>query len=175
MTTITTALAAALLIGRIYIGLAVAVHGVGKLFGWFGGYGLKGTGAAFETFGFRGGTMFAFAAGLAETGGGLLTAFGLLGPLGPALIVMIMLVAIFSVHAGKGFLAEKGGFELPGTYASGALILAYTGAGPYSLDAAFGLSWLTQSHFSDWALTGAVVLTVLNLLARRRPVPAPVQ
>ncbi len=113
MTTITAALAAALLIGRIYIGAwAVAVHGVGKLFGWFGGYGLKGTGAAFETFGFRGGTAFAFAAGLAETGGGLLTAFGLLGPAGPALIVMIMLIAIFSVHAGKGFLAEKGGFEL---------------------------------------------------------------
>jgi putative oxidoreductase len=173
MTTITAALAAALLIARIYIGLALAVHGVGKLFGWFGGYGLKGTGAAFETFGFRGGTAFAFAAGLAETGGGLLTAFGLLGPVGPALIVMIMLIAIFSVHAGKGFLAEKGGFELPGTYASGALILAYTGMGPYSLDAAFGLSWST--HFSDSALAGAIVLTVLNLLARRRPQPAPAQ
>jgi putative oxidoreductase len=174
MITITTAVAAAVLIGRIYIGLAVAAHGVGKLFGWFGGYGLKGTGAAFETFGFRGGTMFALAAGLSETGGGLLTAFGLLGPLGPAAIVMIMLVAIFSVHAGNGFLAEKHGFELPGTYASGALILAYIGAGPYSLDAAFGLSWLTRPDFSNWALAGAVILTVINLLARRRPVPAPV-
>jgi putative oxidoreductase len=175
MTTTTAALAAALLIGRLYIGLALVVHGTGKLFGWFDGYGIKGTGTAFESFGFRGGELFAFAAGLSETAGGLLTAFGLFGPLGPAFIAMVMFVAIFSVHAGKGFLAEKGGFELPGLFAASSIMLAYSGPGAYSLDAAFGLSWLTRPDYSSWALAGAVVLALLNLLTRGRPVPAPVK
>jgi len=170
----TTTVAAALLVGRLYIGLALATHGTEKLFGWFGGHGIKGTGAHFETLGFRPGALFALAAGLGETGGGLLTALGLFGPLGPALMVVVMLVAILSVNVHNGFQAAKQGWEFPGLYAAGALVLMYAGAGPYSLDAAFGLSWLTQPDYSDWALSGAVVLALLNLVARRRPVPAPV-
>jgi putative oxidoreductase len=173
MTTMTAAVAAAILIGRLYIGLALMVHGTGKLFGWFSGYGVQGTGKAFESFGFRWGARFAVAAGLAETGGGLFTALGLFGPLGPALIMMVMFVAIFSVHAGKGFLNEKGGFELPGLFAASSLMVAYAGPGLYSLDGAFGLSWMTRPDLTSWAIAGAIVLAVLNLLARRRPVPAP--
>jgi putative oxidoreductase len=139
------------------------------------GHGLKGTGAYFETLGFRPGPLFVLAAGLGETGGGLLTALGLLGPLGPAIMVVVMLVAIFSVNLPNGFQAAKNGWEFPGLYAAGAIVLAYTGSGLYSLDAAFGLSWLTRPDYSDWALAGAVVIALLNLLARRRPVPAPVQ
>jgi uncharacterized membrane protein YphA (DoxX/SURF4 family) len=32
-----------LLIIRLVVGLTLAAHGVQKLFGWFGGYGLEGT------------------------------------------------------------------------------------------------------------------------------------
>ena len=54
---------------RAIFGLAMAAHASQKLFGWFGGYGLKATGGFFETLGFRPGAAFAAAAGLSEFGG----------------------------------------------------------------------------------------------------------
>src|SRR5262245_7820471 len=73
------AMSTSLLIGRLVFGSLLAVHGAQKLFGWFGGYGLRGTGTAFEGLGFRPGRLFAAAAGAAEFGGGLL--LGLIGAL----------------------------------------------------------------------------------------------
>ena len=69
-----------LLLARLVFGALMAVHGSQKLFGWFGGYGLSGTGTFFETLGFRPGRLFALADGVAEFGGGLLLAVGLLVP-----------------------------------------------------------------------------------------------
>jgi putative oxidoreductase len=43
---------AGLLIARLILGLAVGAHGAQKLFGWFGGHGLRGTGGYFDTLGF---------------------------------------------------------------------------------------------------------------------------
>src|SRR5690242_16864534 len=74
---------AGLLIARLIVGFGLSAHGAQKLFGWFGGHGLKGTGGFFESLGFRPGVLFALAAGLGELGGGLFTAAGFLGPLGP--------------------------------------------------------------------------------------------
>ena len=51
------------LIIRLVIGLVMAAHGTQKLFGWFGGYGIAGTGGFFESLGFRPGKLFAAAAG----------------------------------------------------------------------------------------------------------------
>ena len=42
-----------LLILRIVVGLLFVGHGTQKLFGWFRGYGLKGTGGFFEQLGYR--------------------------------------------------------------------------------------------------------------------------
>ena len=39
---------AGLLILRAVVGLVMAAHGSQKLFGWFGGYGIAGTGGNFE-------------------------------------------------------------------------------------------------------------------------------
>jgi len=75
-----------LLMLRLAIGLTLAAHGSQKLFGWFGGPGLKSTGQFFETLGFRPGRRHAALAGLAETGGGLLLALGLFIPLGSHLL-----------------------------------------------------------------------------------------
>ena len=72
-----------LLVARMVLGLLIAAHGAQKLFGWFGGYGLAGTGGFFEQLGFRPGRFFAATAGTTEVVGGLLVAFGLLGPIGP--------------------------------------------------------------------------------------------
>src|SRR2546425_5808356 len=89
---------AALLIARLIIGLGLAAHGMQKLLGWFSGYGLKGTAGFFESIGFRPGVLFALAAGLGEVAGGLLTAAGLFGPLGPPLFISVTVVAISAVR-----------------------------------------------------------------------------
>ena len=161
-------MALALLIARLVLGLGVAAHGAQKLFGWFGGYGIKGTGGFFEGLGFRPGAFFAIAAGLGEFSGGLLTALGLGGPFGPALIIAVLLVAILTVHLGHGFFVSKNGAELPLAYISGSLILMFAGPGVYSIDALVGLNsaWSGQA---TWILVGASILLALGNLVVRRP------
>ena len=73
-----------LLLARVGIGLALAAHGAQKLFGWFGGYGITGTGGWLASMGFPAGRVQAVVSGTSEFGGGLLIAFGLLTPLGGA-------------------------------------------------------------------------------------------
>ena len=156
----------ALLIVRVVLGLAIARHGAEKLFGWFGGYGVAGTAGFFEQLGWRPGKLFVFGAIAAELGGGLLTVFGLGGPIGPALIVMVMLVAIFSVHFAKGFANTNGGYELNAMYIAAALAPAFD-LGAYSLDRAFGITAL-HSPAAVWTTLGvAALLAIANLLARK--------
>jgi putative oxidoreductase len=158
----------AFLIIRLVIGLGLAAHGAQKLFGWFGGYGIAGTGTYFEGLGFRPGNLFALAAGLGEFGAGLLMFLGLGGALGPALAIMVMLVAILTVHITQGFFTSGNGWEMPALYICGALAIAFGGTGAYALDKVFGLTFLTD-HVQVWyALAAAVILAVLNVLARRR-------
>jgi putative oxidoreductase len=149
-----------LLIGRLALGLAIAAHGAQKLFASFGGHGLDGTGGYFESMGSRPGRLMATAAGLAEFGGGLLTALGLFFPLGPALIVAVMIAAM-SQHASNGFFATENGVEVPLLYLAGGLVLAVTGPGPYSLDDALGLERL---HTPE-VVTGVLAVAVLGGLA----------
>src|SRR5437870_8489693 len=94
---------AGLLVARVVFGLVMAAHGTQKLFGWFGGYGLAGTGGFLELLGFVPGRRNALAAGLAETAGGLLLALGFATPLAAAMIVAVMFVAAISVHLKQGF------------------------------------------------------------------------
>src|SRR5205823_3541045 len=82
-----------LLVARLVLGLLMAAHGAQKLFGWFGGYGLTGTAGFFEQLGFRPGRLFAAAAAVGEVVSGVLVALGLFGPVGPALMLSVMIVA----------------------------------------------------------------------------------
>ena len=143
-----------LLLARLVFGLVMAAHGAQKLFGWFGGYGIAGTAGFMESLGFRPGRLFATAAGLAEFAGGALIAAGLLGPIGPALVLSAMVVAAVTVHLKNGLFAQNGGIEVPLLYAAAAIAFALTGYGAYSLDVAFGLA-------SAW--TPALIWTVLAL------------
>ena len=156
-----------LLIARMVFGLLLAAHGTQKLFGWFGGYGLAGTGGFFEQLGFRPGRFFAATAGATEVAAGLLVAFGLLGPLGPALVVSVMLVAIATVHWQHGLFAQNNGIEVPLLYAVAAVALALTGFGAFSLDAALGLTWSAGVAWIAIAL--GVLGGVANLAIRKGP------
>jgi len=159
-----------LLIARMVFGLLMAAHGAQKLFGWFGGYGLAGTAGFFEQLGFRPGKLFAGAAAGTETVAGLLVAFGLLGPLGPALIVSVMIVAAATVHWQHGLFASNNGIEVPLLYGVAALTLALTGHGAFSLDAALALTW---SEPVIWAVLAAGVIGGFANLAIRKTAPAP--
>lgn len=128
-------MALGLLIIRLVIGLSFAAHGSQKVFGWFGGYGPKGTGGFFDSIGIKPGVLMAVLAGLAEIAGGLLFAAGLWTPLGAALIVLTMLVAIIKVHAKNGYWVTSNGFEYNLTLIAIAVGVALIGAGEYSLDA----------------------------------------
>ena len=129
-----------LLLVRLVFGLIMAAHGAQKLFGWFGGYGLTGTGGFFESLGFRPGKLFAAVAGCGEFLGGLLVASGLLGPIGPALILSVMIVAVATVHWKNGLFAQNNGIEIHLLYSTAAIALALTGFGAFSLDAMLGIS-----------------------------------
>lgn len=157
----------AFLVVRLILGLALTAHGTQKLFGWFGGGGIAGTGGFFESIGFRPGTLFALMAGLGETVGGVLTLLGLGGALGPVLIVLVMLVAIGAVHYNKGFFSSGGGWELPITNIAVALGIAFGGNGPYSLDNVLNLTFLTDPLQIWYALAAAAIVAGLNLLVRR--------
>jgi putative oxidoreductase len=157
-----------LLLARLVVGLVMAAHGAQKAFGWFGGYGLAGTAGFMESLGFRPGRLFAAAAAGTEITGGLLLALGLLGPLGPALIVSVMIVAIATVHWPHGLFAQDNGFEVPLLYSVTAVAIALIGNGAYSVDALLSLTWGPQVVYAVLALG---VLGGLANLAIRKTAP----
>lgn len=157
------------LVARVLIGLLMAAHGAQKLFGWFGGHGLQATGEFFGQLGFRPARLVAIAAALGEFTSGLLIALGLFGPVGPALMLAVMVVAALSVHWRNGLFATSNGIELPLLYSIAALRFALTGPGRYSLDAALGLQWTWTPRVIWIALAAGVLGAIMNLVVRRRP------
>jgi putative oxidoreductase len=162
-----------LLIARVVFGLTMSAHGAQKLFGWFGGYGIAGTGQFFDSVGFRPGRVMATVAGLSEVTSGLLIALGLLGPIGPALMLAVMIVAS-SLHWKNGWFAATNGIELPLLYGASAIALAFAGYGAYSLDAVFGLTDLWTPGLALAALAIGVFGGIANLVVRSASTHAPV-
>jgi putative oxidoreductase len=127
---------AAALALRIPIGIIFIAHGAQKLFGWFGGYGLEGTGQFFGSIGLNPGYLMALLAGAAEFFGGLALVFGILVRPAAAALSFAMLVAIFAVHFSKGFFLDKGGYEYALALFAASLALLFSGAGRWSVDRA---------------------------------------
>lgn len=160
---------AGLLVARVVFGVMMTAHGTSKLFGWFGGHGLSGTGAFFEQLGFRPGRVFAGAASATEIASGLLLTAGLLGPVGPALLVSAMVVAVATVHWRHGLFAQTNGLEVPLLYATVASALAFTGYGAYSLDRALDLASIWTPALTLVVLAAGVLGGLANLFLRRQP------
>jgi len=155
-----------LLLLRVAAGLTVAAHGAQKLFGWFGGPGLTGFADSLESMGFRRTRELAWLAGLAEFGGGLLLALGLITPLATAALVGMMLSATLVGHRGKGFFAAQGGFELPLLLAVVAAAIALTGPGAYALDTVIDLP-VTDVAWTWGAIVLGVVAAAVTWIAHR--------
>jgi len=156
-----------LLAVRLVFGLMMAAHGAQKLFGWFGGYGLRATAAGFGTIGFRPGAFFAPVAALVEFASGVLMARGRLGPVGPALMVSVMIVAGAAVHWKNGFFAPMG-IELNLLFGAAGLGLLLTGPGSFSLDGSLGFPPSRPAVACVW-LAVAAIGAVLVVFARRPP------
>jgi putative oxidoreductase len=165
------ALSGGLLVARLVLGLAMAAHGAQKLFGWFGGHGLAGTAGFMEMLGFRPGRTFALAAASGEVLSGLLVALGFLGPVGPAIMLSVMVVATVAVHWKNGFFAMQNGIELGALFAPGAVALSFTGPGAYSIDGMLGLDALSAAPRAMGLVTAGFAAGLGTLLLRR-PAPA---
>ncbi|GMK40664.1 oxidoreductase [Paenibacillus sp. CCS19] len=122
-----------LLLIRIVIGLLFIGHGAQKLFGWFGGYGPKGTGGWMESVGIKPGVAMAVVSGLMELIGGVLFGAGLLTVVGAVLIALTMVGAIVKVHGKNGLWSTSNGIELPLIVLVVVIGVALTGAGDYAL------------------------------------------
>jgi putative oxidoreductase len=122
-----------LLVIRLVLGIILAAHGVQKLFGWFGGYGIKGTGQWLESIGVKPGAFFAFLAGAAELVGGFFVAAGVYTTIGAWLIILVMLVAIFTVHIKNGFWNSANGYEFNLLIIAAAVGVLLAGPGSYTL------------------------------------------
>ena len=131
----------AILILRLVVGLYVAGHGAQKLFGWFGGSGMRATiDLMGGRLGLRPAPLWVTVLSASEFVGGLLMAVGLLGPLGPLAVAGSMLGASVFGHWSNGPWGAKGGYELSATNMAVALAVALLGVGSLSVDAWFGLS-----------------------------------
>ncbi|MDC0609415.1 DoxX family protein [Vibrio sp.] len=124
------------LVLRVPVGLTLAAHGSQKLFAWFGGYGLTGTGQWMDSIGFHPGFVMALLAGSAEFFGGLALVLGLLTRPAALVTAFTMLMA-FTHHFPNGLFLANDGFEYALALFAVTVTLFIQGAGRYSVD-----SWL---------------------------------
>lgn len=151
-------------IGSLFVG-----HGTQKLFGWFGGHGIEGTGGFFESLGLRPGKRHAMAAGAAEAGGGALLVLGAATPLAAAAVTGAMVTAIRKVHAPQGPWVSENGWEYNAVLIAALAALVETGPGSPSVDRALFPSW----HGKGWAVAAVAAGTAGSFLNDRLSAPAP--
>ncbi|MFB9350617.1 DoxX family protein [Streptomyces heliomycini] len=156
-----------LLLLRLGTGGVLAAHGAQKLFGWFGGGGIEGTGQFMESIGYAPGRASATAAGLAEAGGGVLLALGLATPAAGAAAAGAMAGAS-AVHTPNGFFNQEGGFEYAASLGLTAAGLAVAGPGRLSLDHVLGhavnRNWMIPVAF---AVTAPATTAAVGARVRR--------
>ncbi len=151
---------------RLVVGLGFAAHGAQKLFGTFGGHGIKGTAGFFEQVGLRPGRVHAWAAGLAEFLGGASIALGLVTPFAAAALIAVMTAAALTVHLRNGFFVTENGFEYNLVLSTAVFTLAAVGAGQWSLDHALGLD-LAGTGWALGALGAGLVGGVATVIGGR--------
>ena len=128
-----------LFIVRLGLGIVFFAHGAQKVFGWFGGYGLKGTLGYFKSLGIP--TALGVIACFAEFLGGIAMLVGFLARVAALGLAIDMLVAIATVHKPHGFFLNWGvvqgkghGYEMNLVLIAMALAILFGGAGAWSID-----------------------------------------
>jgi putative oxidoreductase len=153
-------------IGPLFVG-----HGTQKLFGWFGGHGLEGTGGFFEQLGLRPGKRNAIAAGSAEALGGALLTLGAATPLAATMLSSTMITAIRKVHAPNGPWVTENGFEYNAVLIGAMAALVEHGPGSPSVDAKLFPRW----KGAGWAVLMLGAATAGSFLVDAVSEPAPAE
>ncbi|CAN5412567.1 DoxX family protein [soil metagenome] len=126
---------------RLGLGVIFVAHGAQKLFGMWGGGGIAGTAAFFDQLGLGPAVPLAVLVGLVEFVGGLMLLLGAFTAVAALPLAVIMMTAIWTVHAPHGFFLdwsrapEAGfGYEFNLSVIAGLVCLALTGPGALSID-----------------------------------------
>ncbi|MFT5529098.1 MAG: putative oxidoreductase [Alteromonadaceae bacterium] len=119
---------------RIPAAIIFIAHGGQKLFAWFGGYGLEGTGQWMASIGLVPGYQLALLAGSAEFFGGIALLVGFMVRPTALILALTMLVAIFSVHFVNGLFMSNNGYEFALALLAISASLMFSGAGKVSID-----------------------------------------
>jgi putative oxidoreductase len=157
---------------RVVVGSVFFAHGAQKLFGWWGGGGLRGTAGWLGSTGFRPPFVMAVLVALSESSGGLLVV-GVATPFVALALAATMVVAVGTAHWKNGFWSGKGGYEFNLVLWAAAVALAAMGPGRFSIDRLLG--WDGDISGLWW---GVAVLALslagglLVLASRQQPAPA---
>ena len=165
---------AAALVLRLGVGVIFAVHGAQKAFGWWGGSGLAGWEAVMVRMGFRPARLFAVVSVIAELGGGLALALGLLTPLAATLLIGQSLVIIFAAHWSRGFFNRDNGYEFPLALIAGVIAVLLLGPGEVSVDqvVGFALGGDVRAWLVALGIAGGLATTALPRLFPGPATPA---
>jgi putative oxidoreductase len=158
-----------LLFLRVVVGAVFAAHGTQKLFGWWGGGGLRGTAAWLGSLGFRPPLVMASLVAVSETSGSVF-ALGLATPFAALAVATTMVVAVGAVHWKNGFFSGTGGYEFNLVLWAAAIAVAATGPGRFSLDRAFG--WddnLSGVWWGVGVLAASLAAAGVVLASRKKP------
>jgi putative oxidoreductase len=157
-----------LLVVRSVVGALMIGHGTQKLYGWLGGGGPEGTAKFFSMLGYPKPKQKAMIAGAAEALSGALFILGLATPLAAAMLIGVMLNAMYSAHAGKGPWITNGGWEYTLVLSTISFMLAWMGPGAYSMDRVIG--WYPDGAFAGLSALALGILTGIVILSTRRAV-----
>lgn len=119
-----------LLAARIVLGIVFAAHGWQKLHEW----GPSATAQNFAGMGAPLPEISSVVVTYAELVGGIALVLGAFTPWIGIILAIDMLGAAILVHIPAGLFIDGGGWELVGSLGAGALALAATGAGRFSID-----------------------------------------
>lgn len=126
---------------RLVVGVTFVAHGAQKLFGVWGGGGLAGTAAYFDSLGLSPGYPLAVAVAVGESLGGALLMAGALTSTAAAALIVTSLGAVWNVHLTNGFFMNWGltpgrghGVEYNLVLIAALASLIFTGPGAFSVD-----------------------------------------
>ena len=165
----------ALALIRVVAGLLLVGHGAQKLFGAFGGHGIRGVAGWLGSMGVPAPLAFAWFVGLCEFVGGLLLTLGLFTPVAALAVSAVMLGAIWLVHWSKGPWVTNGGFEYPLVLLAIAATMGLAGPGLYALDTVYSLNFgvPNASLYLAGVLIEVLAMVVIQLTRAPRPIPQP--
>jgi putative oxidoreductase len=123
-----------LLLLRLTTGGFLLPHGLGKLFGWFGGPGLSGFANELHSFGLPSAAPLPLLLAAAQTLAGLFVAVGLFTR-ASAVVASGFLATTVALNVSHGWFWMHGGIEYPLLWTLSMASIALLGGGDLSLDA----------------------------------------